>query len=72
MTGIKAQTLGVHYGDLVTYPHQRSIDRQDYSENNIIEYPHEFRCTDVVHFTENQFAAKIGLLGTDKSFCFQA
>lgn len=58
--------LRIHDGNSVTYP------RRMYVDNNRSEMPHEFNCTELVHFTENEFARSIGELGTDQPFRFQA
>lgn len=58
MAGVSRQALRVHSTD-----YQRSSD---------CRMPHEFTCTELVHFTENEHAENIGLLGFDEPFCFKA
>lgn len=69
MPGVSCQALGVHSGYVVANP--IAIDQRDCVIFNETCRPHEFTCTHLVHYTENQFAASIGLLGTDEPFCFK-
>lgn len=71
MPGVTRQVIGVHSGNLVTNPQMMSVDNRDSNPNDPTEMPHEFICTELVHFTENEFARSIGLLGTDQSFSFR-
>lgn len=65
MPGVRSQALKVHSGDSVAFC-RKSIDRSD------CNLPHEFRCDELVHFTENKYAKSIGSSETDEAFCFEA
>lgn len=73
MPGVSRQILRVHSGEAVTYHTGQPIamDRRDCSTDNRIELPHELTCTHLVHFTENDFAERIGL-SSKNEFVFQA
>lgn len=71
MPGVRMQVLGVHSANQLAVQYPISIDRRDYGRLTPIEEPHHFPCTNLVHYTDNQLAEKIGLLGTDEPFCFK-
>lgn len=69
MPGVNGQCLRAHSGQEVVAG-IFSIDRRDCVNANKICSPHEFTCTHLVHFTENNCAEGIGLLATSEPFCF--
>jgi len=69
--GVTRQVVGVHSGNLVTHPDRMAVDNHDLQRNNQSQMPHEFECTNLVHFTENDFAESIGV-DTDQFFSFRA
>lgn len=71
MPGVSLQILGVHSARSLVAQHPIAIDRRDYGSLTPIEEPHHFCCTNLVHYTDNKLAEKIGLLGNDEPFCFK-
>ncbi|KAE9550687.1 hypothetical protein FO519_006109 [Halicephalobus sp. NKZ332] len=56
--------IGDHDGDEVTHRRQW-VDRRDCQKDSTDDSPHEFLCTHLVHYTENEFAGDIGLEDPD-------
>ncbi len=82
MSGIAKQVLRVHDGNSVAVYIRNgnyidmpmAVDRRDCAIHVSIpplEMPHTFTCTHLVHYTENEFAEKIGF-GNEDTFNFRA
>lgn len=69
--GVTWQVIGEHSGNKVCYPERMSVDNRDNRRHGTSENPHEFTCKELVHFTENTFAVRIGLSDTDPYFSFE-
>lgn len=68
MASVRRQVLYFHArSDTTRIP--TAVDRRDYHVSRM-ELPHEFQCSHLVHYTENDFAANIGLSNTSE-FIFQ-
>ncbi|KAG4072458.1 hypothetical protein HA402_004390 [Bradysia odoriphaga] len=72
-SGVSWQVSGEHRGNKVLGPEgTMSVDNRDSRRRDQSENPHELTCKELVHFTENKFAAEIGGSYTVPSFSFKA